>query len=127
MKLRIKNNSLRFRVTRSDLANLINSSRIEETIYLAPDEQARLTYALEHEPTLSSAVVRYQSPQVVIVLPTKDARTWAETDDVGIYARVDLGARGALDLIVEKDFACVDLSDAENIDTFPNPNAGAVC
>jgi hypothetical protein len=127
MKMRIKNNSLRFRVTRSDLANLINFNRIEETIYLAPDEQARLTYALEHEPTLSSAVLRYQSPRVAIVLPTKDARAWAETDDVGIYARVDLGVRGALDLIVEKDFACLDLSDAENIDTFPNPNDGSVC
>ena len=33
----------------------------------------------------------------------------------------------SLDLIVEKDFACLDLSDADNEDTFPNPNSGAIC
>jgi hypothetical protein len=33
----------------------------------------------------------------------------------------------SLDLIVEKDFACLDLSDADNEDTFPNPLVGTTC
>ncbi len=40
MKLRIKGNSVRLRVTRSDLAKLINHGSIEETVYFAPDERA---------------------------------------------------------------------------------------
>jgi hypothetical protein len=32
-----------------------------------------------------------------------------------------------LNVIVEKDFACLDLSDAENEDTFQNPELGAAC
>jgi hypothetical protein len=121
MKLRIKGNSLRLRLTRSELAKLLDVGHIEETIHFSPEEQSRLTYSLRVEPDLTSATLRYQRPEVVAVLPTKEATTWARDNQVGIYATVDLGPRGTLDLIVEKDFACVDGSDADNLDTFPNP------
>ena len=127
MKLRIKGNSLRLRLTRSELMKLIDTGHIEETIYFSSNEQSRLTYALEHEPDLISATLRYQPPKVVVVLPKEEATAWAESNQVGIYATVDLGPVGALDLIVEKDFACLDLSDADNLDTFPNPNAAVIC
>ena len=50
MKFRINGNSLRLRVTRSELERLVKNARIEETIYFSPDEQSRLTYVLEHSP-----------------------------------------------------------------------------
>lgn len=124
MKLRIKGNSLRLRVTRSELTRLIDTGRIEETIHFGSSECSRLTYVLEHEPNLTGATIRYHPPEVVVVLPKNEARTWAESNLVGIYATVDLGSVGSLDLIVEKDFACLDLSDADNLDSFRNPNAG---
>jgi hypothetical protein len=127
MKLRIKGNSLRLRLARSELMKLIDTGHIEETIYFGSHEQCRLTYALEHEPDLICAILRYQSPEVVVVLPREQAATWAESNQVGIYATVDLGPRGTLDLVVEKDFACLDLSDADNLDTFPNPSAAEIC
>jgi hypothetical protein len=127
MKLRIKGNSLRFRVTRSELAKLIDTGRIGETIFFSPDEYSSLTYALELQPSSTSATLRYRQSEIAIVLSTQEVKVWAESDRVGIYATLDLGARGTLDLLVEKDFACLDLSDAENVDTFPNPNAGATC
>jgi hypothetical protein len=34
---------------------------------------------------------------------------------------------GQLEIAVEKDWACLDKDEAENVDTFPNPNAGASC
>jgi hypothetical protein len=37
MKLSIKGNSLRIRITRSEFGKLIDTGRIEETIYFAPD------------------------------------------------------------------------------------------
>jgi hypothetical protein len=76
---------------------------------------------------LTSAILRYEWPEVVIALPTKEATTWAKDNQVGIYATVDLGLRGTLDLIVEKDFACLDGSDADNLDTFSNPSTTGIC
>jgi hypothetical protein len=118
---------LRLRVTRSELTRLIDTGHIEETIYFGSSEGSRLTYALEHEPNLTGATIRYQPSEVAVVLPEAEAIAWAESDLVGIYATVDLGPRGTLDLIVEKDFACLDLSDADNLDTFPNPSATGIC
>jgi hypothetical protein len=127
MKLRIKGNSLRVRLTRPEVTKLIDIGHIEETIYFSSNEQSRLTYALGVEPDLTSATIRYEWPEVVIALPTKEATTWAEDNQVGIYATVDLGLRGTLDLIVEKDFACLDGSDADNLDTFSNPSTTGIC
>jgi hypothetical protein len=127
MKLRIKGNSLRLRPTRSELKKLIDTRHIEETIYFSSNEQSRLTYALEVQPHLTSATLRYQPREIVIVLPQKEAATWAAGNQVGIYATVDLGPRGTLDLIVEKDFACLDGSDADNLDTFENPSTTGIC
>jgi hypothetical protein len=124
MKLRIKGNSLRLRVTRSELTKLIDTGHIEETIHFSSSEDSHLTYALEHEVNLTGATLRYQPPKVVVVLPKSEATAWAQSNLVGIYATVDLGPVGVLDLTVEKDFACLDLSDADNLDTFPNPDAG---
>jgi hypothetical protein len=65
--------------------------------------------------------------EIIVVLPRHQAISWAETDQIGIYSSVDLGRHGSLDIIVEKDFACLDLSDADNHDTVPKPQIGAVC
>lgn len=127
MKVRVKGNSLRFRVAQSELAKLMAGERIEQTIYFSPAEDSRLTYVLEHKSSSFSTTLRYQPHEVAIVLSTADLKAWGESIQVGIYAAADLGAHGVLDLLVEKDFACLDLSDAQNIDTFPNPNAEAVC
>jgi hypothetical protein len=127
MKLRIKGNSLRFRLRQTELATLVDAGHIEETILLGSEPNSRLTYALEHQPSLPCTTLRYHAPELTIVLATEDVKTWAETNEVGIYATLDRGTHGSLEIAVEKDYACLDLSDGDNIDTFPNPNLGAVC
>ncbi len=126
MKLRISGNSIRLRVRRSEVAKLTAGERIAETVHLGCSKQAALTYALGTE-SASEVLVRYEDGEILVLLPKDEASTWAGTEQVGIYATVGVGAFGKLDVIVEKDFACLDLSDAENEDTFPNPELGAVC
>jgi hypothetical protein len=127
MKLRIKGNSIRLRLLRSEVTTLLETGRIEEKIHLAPVDDAFLKYGLEHEAGLANVVIRHQQSEVTVVLPTHQATSWAETNQIGIYSAVDLGSHGTLEVMVEKDFACLDLSDADNHDTFPNPQIGAAC
>ncbi len=47
MKLRIKGNSLRLRVSPSEMERLLSAGRIEEIIHFAQEPDAKLTYALE--------------------------------------------------------------------------------
>jgi Family of unknown function (DUF7009) len=123
MKLRIKGNSLRLRITRSEIEKLFSDGRIEETMWFGPGDSARLTYGLEHSAGAMAPTIRYNPPALTVILPTEDAQRWAATDQVGIYAAIDLDSRGSLDIIVEKDFACLHGTAAENEDAFPNPRA----
>jgi hypothetical protein len=126
MKLRIHKNSLRLRLGPSELERLLDTGRIEESIRFAPEETARLTYALELAPSGQDLCLRYRRQDVTVLLARDEARRWAEGEQVGISGEVDLG-QVKLELLVEKDFACVDRKDARNQDTFPNPKAGETC
>jgi hypothetical protein len=123
MKLRIKGNSLRLRVSRSEVAKVLKGERVEETIQFAPEAHLRV----EREPSVAMPTVRHTAAEVTVLIPADQALTWCLTDQVGIVENISLRSQGSLDVIVEKDFACLDRSDEDNQDTFPNPNAGATC
>jgi hypothetical protein len=125
MKMRIKGNSIRLRISPSEIKRLLSAERIEEVIHFGPEPDARLTYALEQAPANEEITVRYRPQEVTVVLSAENARAWAEGDEVGIYGSFNFG-HGQLELVVEKDFACLDKKDG-NQDTFPNPKGAQVC
>jgi uncharacterized protein DUF7009 len=126
VKLRIHGNSLRLRLSRSETARLVQAGRIEETIRFAPGKEATLTYALEHSIDHKAMSVRWRPQEVTVILPAEEAREWVEGDQVGMCCNCAVGEE-MLALLVEKDFACLEGTDADNEDTFPNPNRGAIC
>jgi hypothetical protein len=127
MKLRIKGNSMRFRIARSEVERLLAGDRLEETIYFAPETIAKFTYCLQLEASVSAPTVQYTESRVVVLIPVDQANRWGVTDQVGIAANIGLGDLGSLALLIEKDFACLDRSADDNQDTFANPKAGADC
>ncbi len=126
MKLRIKGSSLRLRVSPSEVAQLLEAGRIEETINFGFDESAKLTYALELGRNSGAMTASYASSEITILVSLLDAERWAAGQDVGLYGETET-SQGVLHFAIEKDFACLDKSDQENADTFPNPRQGAVC
>jgi hypothetical protein len=127
MKLRLKGNSLRLRISRSEVARLLAGHCLEETIHFTPEASAKFTYTLQQEPSLSRPTVQYKENRVTILIPADQANEWGLTDQVGIAEDISLGDLGSLALLIEKDFACLDRSEEDNEDTFPNPNAGTKC
>jgi hypothetical protein len=107
------------------VSQAIEAGRVEETISFARGDQSRLTYALTCEADLADTEVRHTPVEVVVAVPREVLRTWAEGEEVGIYATVDLGVRGTLSVSVEKDFACLHPSAGDDTDLFRNPKAGS--
>lgn len=120
MKIRIIGDSLRLRVSPSEVRQLIASGRVVETIHLAPGVQ--LSFALQHSAATGSIAVSHALHEVTVIAPTSVAQAWAIGGDVGIYGAVPNGS-GSLSLAIEKDFACLDSSHPGNRDTYPNPKA----
>jgi len=127
MKLRIKGDSLRLRVSRSEVARLLAGDCLEETVHFTPEARAKFTYAFQQETLLNRPTVQYSRNKVTILIPAEQANVWGATDQVGIAEDISLGNLGSLALLIEKDFACLDRSEEDNEDTFPNPNAGTTC
>lgn len=127
MKLRIQGNSLRLRISKSELAKFVETGRLQETVYFGPEQGSELTYILARDGNRPGLDVEASAGQVKVIVPANTARAWAESERVGIEGHVDLGARGKLSILIEKDFACIDRSDEENADTFPNPLAALAC
>lgn len=127
MKLRITGNSLRLRVSRSEVARLLAGDCLEDTIHFAPQASAKFTYVLQQGASVSRPTLHYAENKVTILIPVDRANAWGLTDQVGIAEDISLGDIGTLALLIEKDFACLDRSAEENEDAFPNPNAGATC
>lgn len=128
MKIRMKENSVRLRVGRSELARFLEDGRITETVQFGATREASFTYALEVGGAEDSgAAVRYANRNLAVVVTPEQARVWEQEDQVGIYSRVDLGAGKALEIAVEKDFACMDRGEDENADTFANPHLATNC
>ena len=127
MKLRIKGNSLRLRVTRSELARLLEGAVVAETIHFGPGPDQSLTYALISGSHADAVKVLYRERIVTASISADALRGWSDEDQVGLYASIDIGTAGALEVAIEKDFACLDRKDEENADTFANPHAGQSC
>jgi|HubBroStandDraft_5_1064220.scaffolds.fasta_scaffold711849_1 hypothetical protein len=126
VKLRIQGNSIRLRISKSELTRFVEAGQLQETIYFGTEPGSELAYILARDSVRHRLDVEASAGQVKVIVPAEMARTWAETDQVGMAGTVDLGVRGKLSILVEKDFACIDRGDEENADTFPNPLAATL-
>ncbi|MGH9606776.1 MAG: DUF7009 family protein [Terracidiphilus sp.] len=93
MKLRIKGNSLMLRVSRSELVQILNGDRVEETIRFAPAHEAKLTYALDSARQLSAINVRYKPQEVTVTLSQDQAAILGSDGEIGVYGALAQKAR----------------------------------
>jgi hypothetical protein len=112
MKARIKGNSLRYRLSMSDVARFRRDGYIEEVIDFG---KTQLTYALQSGPTLSLEA-EFMNNKIVIFMPYNWANEWVATD------RIAFEQKGPLYLLIEKDFQCIDNGTEDQSDNYPNPN-----
>lgn len=118
MKLRILGNSIRLRLSQSDVAALLDGGAVEDSIVFPAGPV--LTYRLE-SCAGESAEADYDNNRVVVRFPAADIEAWAQPAEVTLHAELPLGD-DRLELLVEKDFRCLSPRDREDdADLFPNP------
>lgn len=127
MKLRIRGNSIRLRLGRSEVARLGTDGHVEETIAFGPNEGDVLSYALATSAEVVQVAARMTPGAITVLLPVSVAGQWVATDQVTIAAEqpgVGPDGAGVLRILVEKDFTCLHTGSDESGDTYPR-TAGA--
>ena len=120
VKLRIVDDSLRLRLTRSEVASIECGSAVEARTHFPGG--AALTYVLEvaHVDRISAT---FDASRIGVLLPREVALPWAAGNDVSLHGEQPL-EHGVFRILVEKDFTCVEPREGEDqSDLYPNPNA----
>ena len=127
VKLRLQFNSVRFRLKRGEVEQLARTGRVEEKILVGSGDDETFDYVLESTAAVSSPRATVTARGIIVQVPSDEVMKWASTDQVGIEGRQPADNETSLQILIEKDFACIDGTDQENTDTFPNPLAGLKC
>lgn len=113
MKIRIKDNSVRFRLTQSEVALLGKTGSVScRTDFI----NRTLIYTIESTEE-SEISVTFAENHIVLKMPEVQIREWVSTDRVGFD-----GQSGLVRVLIEKDFVCIDNSIEDQSDNYPNPN-----
>ena len=112
MKVRIKDNSLRFRLTQSEVANLWESGFLEgQTAF--PGKTFYYAIRTAGGDGLSAD---FTGEEIVLYIPKVMIDELHDTEKVGFADK-----SGPVRLLVEKDFACTDNTEEDQSDNYPNP------
>lgn len=119
MKLRIKGNSLRIRLTKSEVDKFVNTGYLEEqTSFIG----SKFIYALKKMDDAIEMSAAYSDNKITIFVPAKFLKDWPQNDTVGFNANMPLTGTDSLYLLVEKDFICLDETTEDQSDNYENPN-----
>ncbi len=121
MKLRIYRNTLRFRLSPADVAQLAGSGSIREITRFGRSQE--FSCSLHARAGLETIRAVLDSNAITVDVPAGMAREWSKSETVGLHHSQPLGDGGSLEIAIEKDFECRDgSSDEPREQLYPNPN-----
>lgn len=118
MKLRIRGNSVRLRLTKSEVEQFCNEGTYTDTVDFGPEQ---LTYSLVVKEGIHDLVAEFTNNAISVFTPLEVQQEWYSNDRVGYSAKIITMAGNELSLLVEKDFVCMDESVEDQSDNYPNP------
>jgi hypothetical protein len=118
MKIRINGNSVRLRLTKSELAVFCRTGSVAQTIDFGSNS---LTYSLEAKQGIENLEARYTANRITVYMPMEAKKKWYDSDQVGYSYTINLKSGNQLAILVEKDFICMDESVEDQSDAYPNP------
>ena len=112
MKIRFKGNSVRYRLTKSEVAKLWSAGFLEERTAFAGKT---LIYAVVTTND-NKLLVDYIADRIVLSMPGTMIDELNNTGKVGFE-----DSSGPVSLLIEKDFVCIDKVEEDQSDNYPNP------
>ena len=124
MKLRIRDNTLRLRLSVGEVAQASEAGLVKAAIRFPGG--GRLEYVVESTPASVAPSAMFDEGRVLVRLPESAVREWADSEQVSIRAEQPLDDGSVLTILVEKDFACLSPREGEDeSDMFDHPEAGS--
>ena len=118
MKIRIKGNSIRLRLTKTDIQNLKEKGIVEEKTIIGSEEIFK--YSLVVDEKIATISAEFQANTIKVFLSKKEADLLTETDEITVEGSQNNGEEKGLFLLVEKDLQCLDTTYEDQTDMYEN-------
>lgn len=114
MKIRIKDNTVRFRLTQSEVSRLSEENKIASTTeFLTGNFVYEISSTAE-----ADFLATFKQNKIQVQIPQEKLKDFCSTQIIGIE-----GNSGKVKILIEKDFVCLDNSAEDQSDNYPNPNS----
>lgn len=122
MKIRIKGNSIRLRLTKTEVENFGKDGVFKEETQMLGGV---FRYQLKRSSVYKNLAAEWIADEnkLVFYMPDKMANEWVQSNEVGFQHKMPLNDGNELFLLIEKDFVCLDNTFEDQSDNYPNPNA----
>lgn len=119
MKLRIRGNTLRLRVSKTELAAVQKRGSVQDAIRFGP--RARLVYRLEVAGD-DRFGAEFTGDSIIVRAPRAAVTKWGRDEEVSMRGKQRIGRGAALAILIEKDFECLKPRAGDDArDLFVNP------
>ena len=118
MKIRIKGNSIRYRLTKTEVEAFCSIGYVAERTKFNTNV---FTYELKAISGISQLEANFTNNTVTLYLPENQKHNWHKNTKVGFENKMSTPTGEELYLLVEKDFVCLDVRDEDESDNYPNP------
>jgi hypothetical protein len=119
MKLRIKGNSIRIRLSKTEVDELASGSSLTETTDFGSKSFGYKVQPVTNGTGLSAS---YEKEVITLYVPGSLLADWPTNSVVGFESMMPLENSGRLHLLLEKDFKCLDKTIEDQSDFFDNPS-----
>lgn len=120
MKIRIKGNSVRLRLTKTEVENFCEAGYFEEHTQFP---NSVFTYALQRKENIRHIEADFVENKMIVTIPKSMVTDWSTNDKIGFEHYYSLPDQRQLFVLIEKDFTCLDQTIEDQSDNYPNPLA----
>ena len=122
MKLRIRDNSIRLRLTRGEVDRLRDEGLVQAITFFPDGRDFR--YEVESSPASVNPAASFSDNKITVRLPESAVGAWAASEQVSITGEQQYKSGEQLSILVEKDYACLAPREGEDeSDMYPHPAA----
>ncbi|WP_047246422.1 DUF7009 family protein [Maribacter thermophilus] len=120
MKIRIRGNSIRYRLTQTEVKTLSEIGYYEDSTDFG---DRKFIYAVKAIDDVKVLDVDFAGNAITLYMNRDKSITWPKSKKVGFSNVVKTKKGTSLSLLLEKDFVCMDESVEDQSDNYPNPKS----
>ena len=119
MKIRIKDNSVRLRLTQKEVGEFEINKKVTAKTNFANSTTLSYQLVWRNDERFDA---QFENNEITIGVPFSIGKNWLNPNQVGMEESLHINNGSKLRVLVEKDFACLtERVDEDESDNFPNP------